>query len=131
MNNNLPIEPYRQRGFRNTVIVASGGMTLENLTAILAERVMGWRVCPDRFVTGNRCWVRRGEFRPTECLQDAQKVLDAIRSTEYSMGSTHGKLFWARIRIDSRTVEASARSLALAICLAVAKAVGIEVRACH
>ena len=113
------------------VTVAGGVMTVDNLTAVLAERVMGWRVCPDRFLTGNRCWLRRGEFRPTECLQDAQKLLDSIPTTEYSMGSTRGKLCWARIRIDGGAGEASARSLALAICLAVAKAIGIEVGPCH
>jgi hypothetical protein len=29
-------------------------MTSEHLTAILAERVMGWTIGPDRFMTANR-----------------------------------------------------------------------------
>ena len=46
-------------------------MTGKQLTATLAERVMGWRVGPDRFQIGNRGWIPRGRFRPTERLQDA------------------------------------------------------------
>ena len=120
-----------QQSKYSTVMIAGGCITVENLTAILAEQVMGWRVCPDRFMTGNRSWVRRGEFRPTENLQDAQKVLDAIPTCEYSMGSTQEKVCWARIRVRNAVGEASARSLALAICFAVAKAIGIDRGACH
>jgi hypothetical protein len=32
-------------------------MTSEQLTAVLAGRVMGWGVGPDRFLMGNRGWM--------------------------------------------------------------------------
>jgi hypothetical protein len=34
-------------------------MTAEHLTSVLAERVLQWRVAPDRFLTGKRAWLPR------------------------------------------------------------------------
>jgi hypothetical protein len=101
-------------------------MTSEQLTAILAVRVMGWRVGPDRFQTGNRGWLARGRFRPTERMQDAFRVLLAAEPSEYTIAGGNGKSSWARVRIDGAFGEASASSMPAAICLAVARAIGIE-----
>jgi hypothetical protein len=102
-------------------------MTAERLTAILAERLMGWRACPDRFVKRDRGWVRRGRFRPTENLQDSYELLEAIPSGEYSMGGAKGKSSWAKVRTATVSAEASAPSMPLAVCLAIAKALEIDV----
>ena len=51
-------------------------MTSEHLTAILAERVMGWTVGPDRFMMGNRGWMPRWRFQPAEKLDDAFRLLE-------------------------------------------------------
>jgi hypothetical protein len=51
-------------------------MTGERLTAILAQRVMGWRVAPDRFLMGNRRWSPRWRFQPTERVKDAYRLLE-------------------------------------------------------
>jgi hypothetical protein len=106
-------------------------MTAENLTALLAKRVLKWSVAPDRFLTGNRGWVSRNRFRPTERVQDAFKLLIAAAPAEYDFGGAKGKPSWAKVRIGTVSAEASAPSLPLAICLAIAKALGIEVGACE
>jgi len=92
---------------------------------------MCWTVSPDRFLTGNRSWIPRNRFRPTERVQDAFRLLAAIPTGEYSMGGAKGKPSWAKVRIGTSSAESSAPSLPLAICLAVAKALGIEVGACE
>jgi hypothetical protein len=106
-------------------------MTSKQLTATITQRVMGWTVAPDRFMTGNRGWIPRSRFRPTERIQDAFKLLVAAAPAEYDLGGAKGKPSWARIRIGTASAEASAPSLPLAICLAIAKALGIEVGACE
>jgi len=76
-------------------------MTGERLTAILAEKVMGWSVGPDRFLMGNRRWQPRWRFQPTENLDDAFRVLEKAAPQEYAMGD-HGKGFYVRVRVGKR-----------------------------
>ena len=102
-------------------------MAPDNLTALLVKRVLHWSVAPDRFLTGNRGWVPRGRFRPTERIQDAFRLLLAAAPAEYDMGGAKGKPSWVKVRIGTAPAEASAPSLPLAICLAIAQALGIEV----
>jgi hypothetical protein len=104
-------------------------MTPQNLTALLAQRVMGWTVGPDRFLTGNRTWIRRSRFQPTEDMRDAYKLLLAANATEYTLGGDKGK-FWAEVQIGAAHGKAVARSLPIAICIATARALGIPVEAC-
>lgn len=106
-------------------------MTNEQLAAILAERVMGWHVGPERFQMGNRGWIPRGRFRPTERLQDAFRLLLAAEPTEYKMGGGAGALPWARVQIRGACGEAFAPSMPTAICLAIAQALGIGVEVCE
>src|ERR1039458_3711266 len=63
-------------------------MTGDHLAAVLAERVMHWRVTPDRFLTGNRGWLPRWRFQPTKNPKDAFRLLEAVAPQEYSV-STH------------------------------------------
>jgi hypothetical protein len=105
-------------------------MTLQNLTAVLAEKVMGWSVGPNRFLKGNRTWIRRSRFQPTENMQDAHKLLLAADAIEYTMSGGKGKMFWAEVQIGAAQGKAVARSMPLAICLATARALGIEIEVC-
>jgi hypothetical protein len=102
-------------------------MTSEHLTAILAKRVMGWQVGPDRFLKGNRSWICRERFQPTKRTQDAHELLMAAHPTEFTLGGGKGKLFWAKVLIGGAHGKAGARNMPLAICLAIARALGIEV----
>src|SRR5689334_12677749 len=60
-------------------------MTAEGLTAALAERVLGWKATPDRFVISNRRWMPRWRFQPTKNLEDAFRLLDATNPLEYTL----------------------------------------------
>jgi hypothetical protein len=106
-------------------------MTSEHLTAILAERIMGWSVGPDRFLTGNRGWISRWRFQPTEKMADAQRLLERMAPQEYAMGAGDSGGFWARIRVAGNTGEARESSQARAITFAIARAIGLEPEACQ
>ena len=105
-------------------------MTLQNLTAVLAEKVMGWGVGPSRFLKGNRRWIRRSRFQPTANMQDAHRLLLAAGAAEFTMSGGKGKPFWAQVQIGTSHGNATARSMPIAICLATARALGIEIEAC-
>jgi Phage ABA sandwich domain len=102
-------------------------MTSENLAVLLAERVMGWTVGPDRFLLGNRGWMPRWRFQPTEKLDDAFRLLEEASPQEYSIcGDDKGSIH-VQVRINGNAGEARGASKPLAIAHAVARAVGIEV----
>ena len=104
-----------------------GTMTLDQLTALLAERVLHWRASPDRFLTGQRGWMPRWKFQPTKKLTDAIRLLEAVNPSAYSVDAAANGAFCARVSVRGATAEAHARTKPVAICLAVAAVVGIEV----
>jgi hypothetical protein len=99
----------------------------DRLTALLAERVMGWRVGPERFLIGDRRWLPRWRFQPAERLQDAFRLLEQAAPQEYSMGAGKNGNFWVKVRIAGTTGEALERSQPRAIAYAVARAFRIDV----
>lgn len=102
-------------------------MTHDQLMAILAERVMGWTVGPDRFLMGNRGWMPRWRFQPVENLEDAFRLLEQAAPQEYSIsGDDKGKIH-VQVRIAGTAGDARGTSKPLAITYAVARAIGIEV----
>lgn len=102
-------------------------MTADQFTALLAERVMGWRVRPDRFMTGGRSWISRWRFQPLKRLEDAQRLLEQAAPQKYTLDAVENGGFRARVRIAGVAGEATAPSQAQAITLAVARAIGLEV----
>lgn len=102
-------------------------MTDARLTDLLAERVMGWTVGSDRFMTGDRRWVKRWRFRPLENLLDAFRLLEKAAPQEYSMRSDSKGTFLVKIRIDDTTGKADGRSKPRVITCAIASALGIHV----
>jgi hypothetical protein len=102
-------------------------MTSENLAALLAKRVMGWGVGPDRFLMGNRGWMPRWRFQPAEKLADALRLLEEAAPEEYNMrGDSEGNV-QVQVRIGDGTGEACGTSKPRAITLAVARALRLEV----
>jgi hypothetical protein len=102
-------------------------MTSENLTALLAQKIMNWTVGPDRFSMGDRRWMPRGRFRPTERIADAFRLLDQAAPEEYCIrGDDHGN---CQVQIRIRGVKGEARGLSkpLTITQAIARAVDVEV----
>ena len=88
---------------------------------------MGWEVAPDRFLVGKRRWLPRWRFRPTERLEDAFRLLEEACPQKYAMGSEREGLFWVQIQIGEATGEACHRSKPLAITLAIARALQVQV----
>jgi hypothetical protein len=101
-------------------------MTSENLAALLAKRVMGWGVGPDRFLLSGRGWMPRWRFQPTENLDDAFKLLDKAAPDEFVLASD-GKGYSVRVRIGAITGESRDLSRPRAITMALALALGLEV----
>ena len=102
-------------------------MSLDQLTAVLAERVMGWTVGPDRFMMGNRGWMPRWRFQPTEKLDDAFRLLEEAAPQEYSICSDDKGQLQVRVRVGVCTGAATGGPMATAIATAVARAVGLQV----
>jgi hypothetical protein len=49
--------------------------SVDHLTVVLAERIMGWTAGPDRFSMGKRKWIPRWRFHPTNRMEDALVLL--------------------------------------------------------
>jgi hypothetical protein len=100
-------------------------MTSNQLTAALAERVMGWRVAPGRFLTGNRRWITNSRFQPLHRVQDALRLLHTA-AAEFTLARTADGVFSATVRIGERAGTASGEFDARTITLAVVRALGID-----
>jgi hypothetical protein len=102
-------------------------MTNDQLTTILAERVLGWTVGPERFLMGNREWTPRWRFQPADKLEDAFRLLEEAKPQEYCIcGDDKGNIH-VRVRINNAVGEARGMSTPGVITHAIARAVGIEV----
>ena len=99
----------------------------EELTDRLAERAMGWRVGPDRFLLSQRSWIPRWRFQPTKRSEDAMRLLEQVAPEEFTMGSAENGGFWVRVRVAGITGEAREPSKPQAITDAIARALGIRV----
>lgn len=98
----------------------------ERLTAILAERIMGWKVAPDRFVKSGRKWIPKWRFAPLSRLDDAFQLLDRSTSATYTLERRNIDGFSVNVRCGNRVGRASGEPKARAITLALARALGIE-----
>jgi hypothetical protein len=101
-------------------------MTGERLTAILAQRIIGWRVGPKGFFLGNRQWITRSHFQPFNRIQDAFKLLHKAASA-FSLTKTPDGLFSATVRVGDRSSVASGSAVAATITRAIALAIGLKV----
>jgi hypothetical protein len=96
----------------------------EQFTGLLAECILGWKACPDRFIKSGRTWIRRNGFRPLSRLEDAFFLLRHATG-DYKLTSVDGR-FTAKVRIGTRTGRATGEPEAKTICLAIGQALGIE-----
>jgi hypothetical protein len=102
-------------------------MTTESLAGILAEKVMGWRVGPDRYIMAGRQWLKRERFQPTKRIDAAFRLLIAVKPVDYKLGGSGSGVCWARVKLNGASGDATSPSMPLAICLAIARALGIDV----
>jgi len=100
-------------------------MTDEHLTALLAEKVMGWTVGPDRFMMGGRRWLPHWRFQPAKRLEDTFRLLKCLAPQDYAMGAAASGGFWASVCVAGVTGDARESSQARALTLAIARAIGI------
>ena len=100
-------------------------MSNATLDARLAEKVMGWRVGPERFLLSNRQWKKRTYFQPTLRAADAFRLLQGAGPDRYSCTRSRSGVYSVTVRIGKRVGKASEPSEALAITLAVARAFGL------
>ena len=87
-------------------------MTEEALTSTLAERVMGWKATPDRFIKSGRSWIPRWRFRP-------------LAAEHYTLTRTCST-FAADVQIESCRGKAVGEHKARTITVAVARALRLE-----
>lgn len=99
-------------------------MTRENLTSLLAERLMHWSVSPNRFLLGNRQWIPRWRFQPLSSLEDAFQLLDKSASA-FTLSSATG-MFTAEVRVGQQVGTATGKNKAATITLAIARANGLD-----
>lgn len=100
----------------------------DELTRELARRVLGWKTAPNRYIASDRRWLPKWRFQPTKKISDAFQLLQAGDAVDYVLRADRNGLFSAKIRTHVGSAEASASSLPLAICLAMAgiHGVGLE-----
>ena len=100
--------------------------TAKQLTDVLAERVMGWRLAPGRYIKSDRGWTPRWRFQPVQRMEDAFRLLERTSPQEYAVGAAADGNFWAKVRIAGVTGEARESSQAQALTFAIARAVGLD-----
>jgi hypothetical protein len=101
-------------------------MTAERLTAMLAERVMGWRVAPGRLMMGGRGWKPAWRFQPIAKREDAFRLLDAARPEQYSISARTSDGCTVHVVIGGKVGKANELTEPRAITYAVARAIGLE-----
>ena len=99
---------------------------VRNLTAALAQRVMGWHVALERFVMDGRRWMPSWRFQPLERLQDAFRLLEAADPDEYRIHRRRGSGFFVLVKLNRTSGEACETSEPRAITFAIARAIGLE-----
>jgi len=101
-------------------------MNDRELTELVASRVMGWRICPDRFGKSGKSWIPRWKFQPLVELSEAFHVLDRA-SDQYSLTKDRHGIFTANVQIGTCQGKASGEPKARTVTMAVARALGLEV----
>jgi hypothetical protein len=111
---------------RKTIWTAGAHVSDDDLTAHLAERILGWRIAPNRFIQSGRKWIPRWRFQPFANLEDAFRLLDTAASS-YTLRASSDATFTAEVCVASRNGRASGKSKATIITVAVARAIGLDV----
>jgi hypothetical protein len=100
-------------------------MTPAAQTVALAERLLGWRAAPDRFMKSGRSWIPKWRFNPFDSINDAFLLLDGAGAT-YTLAVGADGIFTAEVRFGGRCGTATGTPHARTITLAIARAAGIE-----
>jgi hypothetical protein len=121
------VQPDRAEYSRRARI-DTGRFFADQLTNILVLRIFGWKASRDRFMTGDdRGWVQRERFQPTKSVDTAFRLLIAVKPIDYKLEGSASGPCWVRVRAPGGSGEATSPSMPLAICLAIARAIGVDV----
>jgi len=104
----------------------AGQKSDEELTAYLAERAMGWKVTPDRFIKSGRSWIPRWRFQPLNDIADALDLLNRAANW-FTLVSSLKKVVTAEVNVAGHRGKASGKQIARTITIAVARALGLDV----
>ena len=99
--------------------------TTKQLTDVLAERVMGWRLAPGRYIKSGRGWIPRWRFQPLVRIENAFELLDASTSS-YRLEALQDGTFTAEVRVGSRIGKAFGQSMSRTTTIALARALRLE-----
>ena len=99
--------------------------TSKQLTDVLAERVMGWRLAPVTYIKSDRGWIPKWRFQPLVRIEDAFQLLEAATNS-YRLEAREDGTFTAEIYTGTRSGMASGPSKARTITHALAFALQIE-----
>ena len=102
-------------------------MTDAVLIDLLAQRVLGWGVSPDRYLLGRRSWIPKWRFNPLEKLDDAFKLLDHSKLSRYDISMSGDGGFQVEIDVDGNVGKAAGEPKPRTIVLALARSLGLEV----
>src|SRR5690349_4165886 len=100
-------------------------MSDDALTAQLVERIMGWKIGPDRFIKSGRSWIPRWRFRPFLDPSNALELLDKA-ADRFRVTSPSRNVFIAEVRIHGRCGKASGEEFARTIVTALARALRLK-----
>jgi hypothetical protein len=103
-------------------------VTDQRLTDELALKVLGWRPAPDRYLKPGRSWTPRAKFQPLKSIDDAFRLLERVTGN-YLITKGLDQEVLVEIRLKNRVERSVGRNTARAVCFAVAKVVGIDLKA--
>ena len=101
-------------------------MNDDKLTDELAQRVMGFKVTPDRYIKSGRVWMPKWRFTPLTSLDDAFHLLECA-ADRFRLETPRGGPFRAEVRIAGQLGRASGEPKSRTITIALARALGMEV----
>lgn len=101
-------------------------MTNDQLTALLAKRILAWRVGPKRIQKGGRRWAPSWRFQPLRRLDQALQLLEQATG-QYTLTKAADGTYTALVTVGDQAGSASGKSEAATITLALASALGIQV----
>jgi hypothetical protein len=100
-------------------------VTATQLEARLAERLLGWRTAPDRFLVGQRRWIPRWRFQPLRRMEQALELLQKA-GARFTVTNADDGTAIAEVTVAGNVETASATSVSAAITLALSRAMGID-----
>jgi hypothetical protein len=122
----VPLKTLSHKEMPRTARHEKRVVSSDELTAILAERIMRWGVCPERFLLEGRSWLPRWRFQPLIDIDDAFQLLSSSVGTLVLTNAKNGS-YVSHVKLGRRTGRATSPSAATSITVAIARALTLDV----